>query len=461
MDHARAEERSALAYARTLLADCGSIDARPELAESIAADEEWARSGAMALTGLADGPPRLAPGPLALCARGALAALHALAPATRALPSDAPALLGERAAIAGLARRGRIAPGGSCRLAVNLARRDDDALLAAWLEDEREAGDDPWQFAQSRVARRRVVELVDRGRLMGLPIAAAAAHPDGDGCAQTWMRCERVGTPVGGAPHRRLRVLDLSSLWAGPLCTSLLQAAGAEVIKLESPRRPDGARGGPSAFFDLLNAGKRAVAVELLEPSGRGVLRSLIDRADVVVESARPRALAQLGIDARRCVAERRGLTWLGITGHGRREPQAAWVAFGDDAAVAAGAASRTGEAHERPLFCGDAIADPLTGLHAAVAVLAAHRAGGGVVLDVALRDVTAHALAWPQHEASVARRVHAVAARPHGEPVDFVLGEGDRAVAVAAPRARRATGRAAELGADTGVVLDELGIRG
>jgi len=79
------------------------------------------------------------------------------------------------------------------------------------------------------------------------------------------------------------------------------------------------------------------------------------------------------------------------VTGYGRAEPNAQWIAFGDDAAVAGGLVAWS-EADQRPLFFGDAIADPLTGLHAAVAVLARWAAGGGELLDIRLAGVAARA---------------------------------------------------------------------
>jgi hypothetical protein len=103
-------------------------------------------------------------------------------------------------------------------------------------------------------------------------------------------------------------VLDLSSLWAGPLCAHLLGLAGARVVKLESASRPDGARAGSAAFFDLLNAGKASVALDLSSRAGRDSLRRLIASSDIVIESARPRALRQLGIEAEALVAEVPGL---------------------------------------------------------------------------------------------------------------------------------------------------------
>src|SRR6185295_19366581 len=107
-------------------------------------------------------------------------------------------------------------------------------------------------------------------------------------------------------------------------------------------------------------------------------------------------AMHGLGIDPAALVRARPGLTWISITAHGRSGRAGRWIGFGDDAAAAAGLAHATGRlgASDGPLFCGDAIADPLTGMHAAVAALGAYRRGGGVLLALALRDVAAHALA-------------------------------------------------------------------
>jgi hypothetical protein len=408
----------------------------------------------MALSGPADGPPRLAPGPLASCARGAAAALAALDEGGHWGDLDAPALLGERAAIFGLERHGTTSPGGSCRLlraadgwiALNLARPDDHSLLPAWLGDG--VADDPWAFVEERIAGRPAAEVIERGRLLGLPVAFAAEPPR---TPPPWFRVAASGPRARRDAAERPLVVDLSSLWAGPLCTQLISRAGARVVKVESLRRPDGARAGATAFFDLLNAGKASVALDFGKASGRATLRALVERADIVVESARPRALEQLGIIASELVARRPGLSWISITGYGRSEPNANWVAFGDDAAVAAGLAAATGDPAGPPLFCGDAIADPLTGLHAALAARAAFLGGGGKLIDLSLRDVAAHALCFDAN-------APAATLRAAGDGWE-VMANGSREP-VAAPRARTATAAAAELGRDTALVLRELDIR-
>jgi hypothetical protein len=431
----------------------------------------------MWLTGYPDRAPLLAPAPLASCAAGALDAFRRVASvgplrgAAREVAAaelgrlDAAALLGEHAAAFGHERRGNVSPGGSCRLlraadghlAVNLARPDDLDLLPAWLGPGEP--EDPWSFVARGVAPGRVEELVARGRLLGLPVAAAAPPPE---TAPPWLRIPARGKAQLPEPGRVPLVVDLTSLWAGPLCTHLLSLAGARVIKLESLGRPDGTRRGAPLFFDLLNGDKESVALDFESAAGRQRLEALLAAADIVVEAARPRALRQLGIDAESWVAERPGRTWVSISGYGRREPEASWVAFGDDAGVAAGLAAATGQAARaagvsdgEPLFCGDALADPLAGIHAALAALTTWNAGGGRLLDLSLVDVTGHALSFAAESEPRCGAGRVVATGDGGWEV---VVDGVRQ-AVLRPRMREPRARSVRLGAHTTAVLGELGI--
>ena len=481
----------AAGYARALLSDCGlaakddvDVDVDVDVGSDIGSDTgsaadrrapienllgegrtspspalDWARSGAMALMGAADEAPRFAAGPLAMAARGAGRALAALAPGTPLTRLDAPALLGERAAILGLARRGGTSAGGSARLlptrdgwiALNLPREEDWGLVPAWLEmAPRAFSVEDWPRIARTLVDRRSEELIARGRLMGLAVAPASRKVASD---LPWMACTPTPTPTpmptamptkvkttrtnSPSVGRRIRLLDLSHLWAGPLATSLLALAGIDVLKLESPTRPDGARRGPRAFFDLLQGGKRGGALDLHRAQDRARFEVLLEQADVVVESARPRALEQLGYDAGSWLATRPGRIWASITGYGRRGEQRDWIAFGDDAAVAAGlawpAADADGES-KAPCFCGDAIADPLTGLHAAVGILAHLRAGRGGLLDFSLVGVSAHAASAPLSATSEALVLPVMREGPTGWSVI----ENQRAIPVASPRTRR-----------------------
>lgn len=334
------------------------------------------------------------PQPLAASADRALTALAELAPdrpALRAKPGRY--YLTERAAITGNWHGGAVSPGGSChllpaadgRLAVNLARLDDWELLPAWLESDDVEG---WAGVARSVAGRSTADLVARARLLGLAVADAGpprAEP------VPWFSVIATGetAPPGEAPL----VVDLSSLWAGPLCGRLLADAGAEVVKVESSARPDGARFGPLEFHERQNASKSLLTLDLRTEAGVAELTALLRRADIVIEASRPRALRQMGIDAEALLRERPGLVWVSITGYGREEPEGQWIAYGDDAAVAAGLSWVLHAATGEWMIAGDAIADPLTGLHAAWAAWCAYRRGGGQLLSIALCDVVTHAL--------------------------------------------------------------------
>lgn len=445
------EAGTARAYATALLADLGQRPLRPlEFAEEHPAIA-WARSGLMALTGTRGGAPQMCPAPLAACADGALAALAALAPEHCFDGVRGAQLLAERAAITGHSRNGAVSPGGSCRLleaadgnlALNLARENDWTLLPAWLEQEVAA---TWDAVACAVRPRSAGELVARGREIGLAVALDDGLPQG---ARSWLSFQRKLESTAFATldpslhwgDKKPRVVDLSSLWAGPLCGQLLRFAGAEVIKVESAARPDGARQGPQPFFDLLNAGKASVALDFGSAEGLSQLNELLDSADIVIEASRPRALRQLGIDAGQRLAQRPGLVWLSITGHGGDPVRENWIAYGDDAGVAAGLSAIMREATGQALFVGDAIADPLTGVHAALAAWAMWRGGGGRV-SLSLSAVAAHCAGFQAPAEGWAARTQCWS--------DVLARSGTR---VAPPQARPSSGLARPLGADAGIL--------
>jgi crotonobetainyl-CoA:carnitine CoA-transferase CaiB-like acyl-CoA transferase len=184
-------------------------------------------------------------------------------------------------------------------------------------------------------------------------------------------------------------VADLSALWAGPLVGRLLGDAGARVIKVESPSRADGARFGDPEFYERLNGGKASLALDLDDRAGRELLARMVERVDVVITSSRLRALEQLGLDPAAVVRQFQPRVWLTISGYGPAAGDRDRVAFGDDAAVAGGLVAWDGPT---PCFCGDAIADPLTGLAATGAVLAALEGEGAWVIDASMADVAAGA---------------------------------------------------------------------
>jgi len=335
--------------------------------------------------------------PLAHCA-GEIIARLARATGSPALAAlDGPTLLAERAMLAKLTIPGRTSAGGGCRLydtlddtvALNLARPADRELLPALFETD-ELNADDIQTTSAWMARSDAARLVRRGRAMGLAIAAVHEHP-----SPIVPRVELVtGDCARTAASRAPRVIDLSALWAGPLAAHLLWLAGAEVVKVESRSRPDTMRDGDTSFYALLNQGKASVALDFADRNDRQALLALIATADIVIEAARPRALAQLGIDAGDIVRGTPGLVWITITAHGAVGESADWVGFGDDCAVAAGLSAALREVSGRTGFVGDAIADPLTGIFAALTAWEAWMSRRGGRLGVAMSHVVAHCLA-------------------------------------------------------------------
>lgn len=256
----------------------------------------------------------------------------------------------------------------------------------------------PWPAVATAVRSRPGPELVARGQELGLAVAEVPG-PDRTAGSDEQLQARgtvdptrpfvRTSTGPTVAPGRTpldLLVVDLSSLWAGPMCARLLGWAGARVVKVESTSRPDGARLGNRDFYERLHAGHDERSVPFDTEEGRAELQALLLEADVVIEGSRPRALTRLGIDPPSILAGHPGAVWLAITAHGRTGPRRQWVGFGDDAA-AAGGLVRWG-ADGSPAFVGDAVADPLAGLVGAALVARALRDGGGVVIDLALREV-------------------------------------------------------------------------
>jgi hypothetical protein len=293
----------------------------------------------------------------------------------------------ERAAERGFRRLGATSANGSCRLlscadgwiACNLPRRDDAVLLAAALGHE-DPPADPWRALEVAAAQSDASSIAERLQLFGLAAAVL-----GESTSDDPLRFVRLG--ASGRLRRRPRIVDFSAMWAGPLCAQVLGRCGAEVVTVEDPARPDGARLGDPAMYERFHRGHRLARVSFSSDAGRRELHRLVERADIVIESSRPRALVSLGLGPEAFLGSRAGRCWLSITGYGRSGARANRTAFGDDAAVGGGLVAWMAG---RPVFVADAIADPASGLFAAFGGLAALAAGGGFHVDVSMSAAAA-----------------------------------------------------------------------
>ncbi|MFE9504830.1 CaiB/BaiF CoA transferase family protein [Streptomyces anthocyanicus] len=196
-------------------------------------------------------------------------------------------------------------------------------------------------------------------------------------------------------PLTGLRVLDLATLFAGPLAATMLGDFGAEVIKVEHPTRPDPSRGhGPSKdgvglWWKLLGRNKHTITLDLSKPAGRTTLLRLAATADVVVENFRPGTLEKwdLGWDELSAVNPRLVLTR--VTGFGQFGPYARRPGFGTLAEAMSGFAAMTGEPDAPPTLPPFGLADSIAALATAYAVMTAlaarERTGEGQVVDMAI----------------------------------------------------------------------------
>jgi crotonobetainyl-CoA:carnitine CoA-transferase CaiB-like acyl-CoA transferase len=192
-----------------------------------------------------------------------------------------------------------------------------------------------------------------------------------------------------------LRVLDLSRVLAGPLCTMLLGDLGADVLKVERPHGGDETRAwgppfdarGESAYYLSINRNKLGLAADLDRPADLALLRSLVAQADVVVENFRPGALARRGFDPATLLSAHPQLIWCTISGFG---PASTRPGYDFVVQAECGLMAITGEPDGDPMKSGVAVVDVLTGKDAAIAILAAlvARAGPAAPLSAETRHL-------------------------------------------------------------------------
>ncbi|MGW2524018.1 CaiB/BaiF CoA transferase family protein [Streptomyces sp. NPDC001617] len=197
------------------------------------------------------------------------------------------------------------------------------------------------------------------------------------------------------APLTGLRVLDLATLFAGPLAATMLGDFGAEVVKIEHPTKPDPSRGhGPSKngiglWWKLLGRNKRTMTLDLSKPGGRATLLRLAATADVLIENFRPGTLEKWDLGWPELTAANPRLILTRVTGFGQFGPYAHRPGFGTLAEAMSGFAAITGEPDAPPTLPPFGLADSIAGLTTAYAVMTAlaarDRTGEGQVVDMAI----------------------------------------------------------------------------
>ena len=207
-------------------------------------------------------------------------------------------------------------------------------------------------------------------------------------------------------PLSGIRVLEVANFIAGPFCAAQLADLGADVVKVEDPRRGDNVRqtgpfleDGESSPFVRLNRNKRSLALDLKSPQGKQVFRRLAAGADVVVENLRPGAMAALGLDYTSLGPDNPGLVYLASSAWGSDGPLSLLPGLDIIVQGMAGLMSVTGEEGGAPVKAGVPICDLVCALYGALGVVAAlaarQQTGRGQLVEVNLFEAGASLTLW------------------------------------------------------------------
>ncbi|MDP1961721.1 MAG: CoA transferase [Reyranella sp.] len=213
-------------------------------------------------------------------------------------------------------------------------------------------------------------------------------------------------------PLAGMRIVDFTSMIAGPYCTRLLADCGAEVLKIEEPHgdhmrsRPP-LREGHSTYFGHLNAGKKSVALDLKSEEGRNSAQRLVAASDVVVENFRPGVMKRLGLDYAALAVAKSDLVYCSISGFGQTGPRAEQPAYAPVIHAASGfdhTQFTYQDGQKKPAKTGIFVADVLAAVYAfgaiQTALIGRLRRGNGQFIDVALMDSMINLLVFECQEA-------------------------------------------------------------
>lgn len=255
------------------------------------------------------------------------------------------------------------------------------------------------------------------GRMSKTPMGAPSPAPEMGEAAPSAIWCEEPARPEPTAPDQPkesrpplagLRVLDLTGAWIGPYAAILLADMGADVVKIESPRRPDVWRGyrpgaavrfqpplvaragahpwNLSHYYNSVNRNKRSLALDLASPKGRDIFLALAAKADIVMENFTPRVMDNFGLGPETLCAVNPRLVMTSFSGYGKTGPYRDFRANGATTETIGGWVSLFGYPGEPPMLMGEMEADPISGLQMAAHTLVAleHReqTGAGQSID-------------------------------------------------------------------------------
>ncbi|MCY4014350.1 MAG: CoA transferase [Gammaproteobacteria bacterium] len=213
------------------------------------------------------------------------------------------------------------------------------------------------------------------------------------------VRAPSASADTNPLPLEGIRILDLSMFFAGPSCAQIAADAGADVIKVESIQRIDGWRGSAathvspelpgwesSPYFNWINRNKRDITLNLTDPRGVAILKTLVADADILIENYTPRVMAKFGLDYDTLRAINPELIMISLSGFGADSPWRDYVAFGMSTEQMGGFTHLTGYADGDPLFTGTTGGDLFAGVMGANALFAAlnhrDRTGEGQHID-------------------------------------------------------------------------------
>jgi CoA:oxalate CoA-transferase len=200
-------------------------------------------------------------------------------------------------------------------------------------------------------------------------------------------------------PLDGITVVDFTRVLAGPTCTRMLADGGARIIKIERPGTGDDTRLlGPFAedgteYYRFANLGKESIALDLKDPDGLALVKSMIADADVVVENFRPGVMAKLGLEPTQLVEEHPRLIVCSISGFGQYGPLDDQAAYDTVIQAISGIMGATGDPNWPPTRVGTSISDILAGIFGycgiVTALVARERTGKGTTVDIAMLDST------------------------------------------------------------------------